>query len=257
MTLQQQYNLIKEGKGDKNFFMKQALRQFPEFLTVNNTFKQTINILTGKSIISESIGGLVSLEPIKSKDWFKIFEAEIKAENKETEKEIVDMETKDYDYKDTKNIDNLYGQAFLSGYYVEMEDPKNAKKTVEELKAMVAKNLAKDITFYTTNSAFGLKIQGYVDDVPGAGKIVDAKGKYKSSGYGDLGKPINESKYSLLEMMDNPEEEINEEAIEEGPMDQQIAAAEKKVEDIAKQVASAELVLANLKKKEADASAKI
>jgi|TARA_R110000822_G_scaffold8747_1_gene34513 hypothetical protein len=197
MTLQQQYNLLKEGKGDKNFFMKQALGQFPEFLNVNNTFDQATHILKGKSIISEDLGGVISLQSNQSFEstktsYQKAFEnflaEEVKAENKETEKEIVDMQTKDYDYKDTKNIDNIYGQAFLSGYYVEMEDPKNAKKTVEELKEIVAKNLAKDITFYTTNSAFGLKIQGYVNDVPGAGKIVDAKGKFKSSGYGDLKK---------------------------------------------------------------------
>ena len=253
MTLQQQYNLIKEGKGDKNFFLKQALRQFPNYLTVNNTFEQTINILKGKSIISEGIGGLVSLQPTHNQDWFKIFEAEVKADMKETDKEVVDMETKDYDYKDTKNIDNIYGQEFLNGYITEMGDPKNSDKTVDELKAIVAKNLSKDITYYTTNAAFGLKIQGYVDDVPGAGKIVDAKGKFKSSGYGDL----KESKYSLLEMMDVTEKELEEAALEEGPMDQQIAAAEKKVEDLLKQVAASELVLANLKKKVADASAKI
>ena len=253
MTLQQQYNLIKEGKGDKNFFLKQALRQFPNYLTVNNTFEQTINILKGKSIISEGVGGLVSLQPTQNQDWFKIFEAEVKADMKETDKEVVDMETKDYDYKDTKNIDNIYGQEFLMGYVTEMGDPKNSDKTVDELKAIVAKNLSKDITYYTTNAAFGLKIQGYVDDVPGAGKIVDAKGKYKSSGYGDL----KESKYSLLEMMGVTEEELEEAALEEGPMDQQIAAAEKKVEDLGKQKAAAELALANIKKKEADASSKI
>jgi hypothetical protein len=26
-----------------------------------------------------------------------------------------------------KNIDNVYGQSFLMGYYTEMKDPKNAK----------------------------------------------------------------------------------------------------------------------------------
>jgi hypothetical protein len=197
MTLQQQYNLITEGKGDKHFFMRQALRQFPNFLNVNNTFEQTTHILKSKSIISENMSNVISLQSNQSHTatktsyqtaFEKFLAEEVKAEMKETDKEVVDMETKDYDYKDTKNIDNLYGQAFLSGYYVEMEDPKNAKKTVEELKAIVAKNLAKDMTFYTTNSAFGLKIQGYVDDVPGAGKIVEPKGKHKSSGYGDLKK---------------------------------------------------------------------
>ena len=127
-------------------------------------------------------------------------------------------------------------------------------QTVEELKGIVAKNLAKDMNFYVKNSAFSLKIDGYQDDVPGAGKIVEPTGKYKESGYGDL----KEAKYSLIEMMDITQEEldgIND--IEEGPMDQQIAAAEKKVEDLGKQVAKAELDLANIKKKEAEASAKI
>jgi hypothetical protein len=78
-TLQQQYNLLKEGQGDKNFFMRQAMRQFPEWVTVNNTFEQTVSILKGKSIISEGAGGVVTAG---RKDWFKIFEAEVKAMRK-------------------------------------------------------------------------------------------------------------------------------------------------------------------------------
>ena len=31
-TLQQQYNLIKEGKGNKDDFLKNARRVFPEFI---------------------------------------------------------------------------------------------------------------------------------------------------------------------------------------------------------------------------------
>lgn len=250
-SLQTEYNLIKEGKGNKNHFMKLAKLSFPKHIGTTNTFDQAVTILKGKSLLSESIGGYVDLQSETSKSWFKIFEAEVKAEMKETDKDIVDLETKNYDYKDEKNIDNLYGQAFLSGYYVEMEDPKNEDKTVKELKAIVAKNLAKDMTFYTTNSAFGLKIDGYQDDVPGAGKVVEPKGKHKESGYGDL----KESKYSLIEMMEVEEGEIQD--LDEGPMDQQIAAAEKKVEDLKKQVAKGELDLANVKKKAADAEAKI
>ena len=32
-SLQQQYNLIKEGKGDKQFFLKSARYQFPDYIT--------------------------------------------------------------------------------------------------------------------------------------------------------------------------------------------------------------------------------
>src|SRR6056300_1439755 len=176
-TLQQQYNLIKEGKGDKNFFLKQAMNQFPEYITVHNTFDQTVSILKGKSIIAEN-----TVETQEKKDWFKIFEAEVKAHNKQTEKEVLDLETKNYDYKDKKNIDNVYGQSFLMGYLAEMGDPKNAKKTVDELKAIVLKNMAKDINYYAKNGMFGVKGIG----LETSKESKPLKGKFKSSGYGDL-----------------------------------------------------------------------
>ena len=243
-TLQEQYNLIKEGKGDKNFFLRQALRQFPEFVTVNNTFEQTVTILKSKSIIAEAAGGVVTNG---RKDWFKLFEAEVKAANKEIDKEVLDTQSHNFDNKDTKNIDNLYGQAFILGYIAEMDDPKNANKTVDEIKSIVAKNMAKDVNYYFKNSMFSTNgIKGEQLDTP-----KEPKGKYKSSGYSEL----KESKYSLLEMMDVTEEELEEAALEEGPLDNQIATAEKKVEDLKKQVAAAELALANVKKKEADMSA--
>ena len=63
-----------------------------------------------------------------------------------------------------------------------MKDPKNEKKTVDELKSIVAKNLAKDSTYYTTNQAFGIKGIGYSEDHPGLGPTKEVKGKYASSG---------------------------------------------------------------------------
>ena len=182
MTLQEQYNLIKEGKGDKNFFLKQARNLFPDLVTVHNTFDQTVGILKNKSILSEGVGGIVTLKPKTASDWSKIFEAEVKAVNKETEKELVDLETKNFDYKDDKNIDNLYGQSFLNGFVAEMTDPKNADKTVGELKDIVAKNMAKDRNYYSKNSVFGIPgLKGEQLEAP-----KEPKGKYKSSGYGDL-----------------------------------------------------------------------
>jgi hypothetical protein len=182
MTLQQQYNLIKEGKGNKDYFLKQARNLFPNLVTVHNDFNTAVNILKNKSILSEGVGGIVTLKPTQSKDWFKIFEAEVKAVNKETEKELIDLETKNYDYKDTKNIDNLYGQSFLNGFVAEMDDPKNADKTIDELKSIVAKNMAKDRNYYSKNNVFGIPgLKGTQLEDPKA-----PKGKHKSSGYGDL-----------------------------------------------------------------------
>lgn len=248
-SLQKEYNLIQEGKGNKDHFLKLARLTFPNHIGSSNTFEQAVTILTNKSLLTEArAGGVVSMG--ETPNWFKIFEAEVKAVAKETNKEVVDMETRGYDYKDKANIDNVYGQAFLLGYITEMDDPKNADKTVAELKAIVAKNMEKNINYYFEEAMFTIKgIKGeQIEDSK------EPKGKFKSSGYGDL----KEAKYSLIEMMGITQEELDEiEDIEEGPMDQQIAAAEKKVEDLGKQVAKAELDLANIKKKEAEASAKI
>jgi hypothetical protein len=200
-TLQQQYALIKEGKGSKDDFLKSARRVFPEFITSLTDYKSAVNILKGKSILSENVGGIVTQNPNKP-DWFKIFNTNIKEavgvkdkkeygdqnEFEKIDKEVAKDLANQFDNNDPKNIDNLYGQSFLLGYLTEMWDEKNADKTVGELKAIVAKNMAKDINYYHTEASFGIKGIGYTKDAPGMGEPKAPKGKYKSSGYGDLDK---------------------------------------------------------------------
>jgi hypothetical protein len=269
-TLQTQYNLIKEGKGDKAYFMKLARYNFPDLVTPVLSYSDTIIVLKNKSILSEGIGGLVTTG--KKQDWHAIFNKnmnslnelertqmgmylmfnkktgklenymespdhkennnlkkqiedkdqyvlhfitgndynkfknsldkykgktrqeldllteakEAKAEEKETTKDVTDMATRGYDYKDTKNYDNVFGQEFLKGFYTEMQESKNKGKDVDELKAIVAKNLAKDMNHYVKDGQFGLKGVGYTTEAPGLGTPKEAKGKHKSSGYGDL-----------------------------------------------------------------------
>jgi hypothetical protein len=202
-TLQEQYNLIKEGKGNKQQFFKSARHLFPDLITPVNTYEDTVRILKNKSIIAEGIGGVVTKG--KTPDWHAIFKENIteaakeaKAEEKETTKEVTDMATRGYDYKDYKNIDNVFGETFLKGFYTEMGDPKNEGKTVEELKQIVAKNLAKDCLHYTKEGQFGLKGVGYTMDIPGLGEPKPAKGKHKSSGYGDLQESVLRSQIYLL-----------------------------------------------------------
>jgi hypothetical protein len=204
-TLQQQYLLIKEGKGNKEQFLKHARYLFPEFITVNNDYNTTTSILKGKGILTEAVGGIATLNPNKP-DWFKIFDTNLREAvgvkdkeeygdqntfkaSKETEETL---KKANFDNADPKNIDNLYGQTFLLGYLTEMWDEKNADKTVGELKAIVAKNMAKDINYYHTNASFGVKGIGYTKDVVGGGEPVEPKGKYKSSGYGDMPKTVKE-----------------------------------------------------------------
>jgi hypothetical protein len=200
-TLQQEYQLIKEGKGNKDHFLKVARNMFPEYIAPGNDFNSAVSILKNKSLLSEAIGGVITQSTIQP-DWFKIFNKKIEeAVGVKDKKEYGDQNTFDkidkdvqadldhnFDNKDPKNIDNLYGQSFLLGYLTEMGDPKNAKKTVDELKAIVAKNMAKDINYYHTNASFGIKGIGYKIEAPGLGEPKAPKGKYKSSGYGDLDK---------------------------------------------------------------------
>jgi hypothetical protein len=99
-------------------------------------------------------------------------------------KEIQDALDHQFDNEDKKNIDNVYGTSFLNGYYAEMKDPKNKDKSVDEIKQIVLKNMVKDINYYAKNAMFGTKGVGFKTST----ETIAPKGKYKSSGYGDLDK---------------------------------------------------------------------
>jgi len=263
-TLQEQYNLIKEGKGHADSFMKYAKQQFPQYIRNAAGLEETINSLKHNHIISENLWGITTGKPSQP-DWFEKFNTSLSEGNrmvsdkdmvtwegmphmimrvvpdgedfsnprvyirpdmynkyakefwvpyqdltledqdkvdqyvkdtsrlneskiveKKPTKEVVGMETTGYDYKDKENVDNTYGEEFLRGYYVEMKDPKNSEKTVEELKEIVSKNLQKDPLHYVKDGQFGIKGLGYTEDHPGLGTPKEPQGKYKSSGYGDI-----------------------------------------------------------------------
>jgi len=266
-TLQEQYILIKEGKGNKDHFLKQAKTLFPNYINQYSDYDTTVKVLKSKSILSEGIGGFVNHKP--SPSWLDVFRkninegdspiiklsdgSEIKIGSKaKINDEVVTIktinkvgninhitgETEDgrellakgsayvdpyntkeenlsevigvpnrktygdydefakpskqvqqdladqFDNKDKKNIDNVYGTSFLNGYYAEMKDPKNKNKTVDELKQIVLKNMVKDINYYAKNAMFGTKGVGFKTST----ETIAPKGKYKSSGYGDLDK---------------------------------------------------------------------
>ena len=48
-NLQNSYNLIKEGKGNKEIFIKQARREFPQFITNVENFDQIVSKLKQKN----------------------------------------------------------------------------------------------------------------------------------------------------------------------------------------------------------------
>ena len=199
-TLQEQYNLLKEGKGHKGIFMKEAKRLFPNIVPNSATYNQTAKLLKQRSVISENIFPLMpssGLNPFTTFD--KYVNEEVKADEKKTTKKVNQAETAGYDYKDPKNLNNQIFDQYLNGLRVEME--KDPKLTMDEAKEVVAKNLEKDPIFYTKNAAFKVDGLGYEESKQQG----EPTGKHKSSGYGDL----KENKMSKSEDL----KELLEEAV--------------------------------------------
>ena len=196
-TLQEQYLLIKEGKGHKDVFVKEARRLFPNMVRNAATFKEASDVLKSKQIIKENvveIGAINQLPSTKKESYETAFENFLteqyfddeKAELKKVSKQVEDDLGHMYDNKDDKNINNVIFDQVMTGYYAEMKDPKNKDKTVDQLKAIVLKNLAKNPIYYTEKGQFGDLDLGYTVDAPGLGEPKEPKGPHKSSGYGTL-----------------------------------------------------------------------
>jgi len=187
-TLQEQYNQIQKGKGSKQIFLKEAKRQFPNMITNVATFEETTKILKSRSVIAEELGGVVGLQPINTiearaeENWetkYKNFIAEeAKAVEKKTTKEVEEMTTAAYDYTDVKSLDNQIGVEVQEGIYFEAKQ--NPDKSIDEIKEIVAKNLAKDQLHYKKNAAFGVEGLGLEEM-----KSEEVSGKHKESGYSD------------------------------------------------------------------------
>ena len=204
-SLQNQYNLIKEGKGNKDALLRESKRMFPNYIPNSANYNQAVKILKSREIINEHVIGLQAinqLQPAKKENFEKAFEKFLAEETKDAkaterkQSKLVDEPlSHQYPYQQKDRLDNQKFDQIMSGYYTEMKDPKNTDKTEEELKAIVLKNLEKDPLYYTKEAQFGIKGLGYRDDVPGAGLVKEPTGKYKASGYGDL----KESKEILKE----------------------------------------------------------
>jgi hypothetical protein len=194
MTLQEQYNSIKNGKGHKGIFLNEAKSKFPDMLTNPMGFEEATKILKTRGVISENY---VDLKPIGTPElspkqpwenkFAKFLAEEAKSVEKKTTKEVEDTQAKNFDYKDKSNLDNQIGQEVLNGIYFEAKE--NPGKTLDEIRKIVSKNLAKDEQYYMKNAAFGVKGLGYKQE-----EMMEVSGKHKSSGYSDkLKKLVKES----------------------------------------------------------------
>jgi len=212
-TLQDQYLLIKEGKGHVGVFLTEAKRQFPNIVRNAATFDEAVASLKTKNIISENVISVMPaiMDRPKKESYETAFEAflaeakkknedeKVKAEEKKVSKPVEEDLAHNFDYSDEKNPDNMIFDQIMMGYYAEMKDPKNADKTMQELKDIVFKNLQKDQIYYTKNAQFGVKDLGYTTEAPGLGEPKEPKGKYKSSGYGDLKEGVEKKFVSDIE----------------------------------------------------------
>ena len=186
-TIQEQYNQINKGKGSKELFLKEVKRNYPHMIVNSATFKQAEEILLNRSVITENLAGIVN--PTSNKNWFQIFndnmniikeesaaakkDEAIKAEVKEPNKDVVELETKGFDYKDDKNIDNLNGEEFRLGLKFEMDKVRETVsdaelgEAIKKAQDLVVKNLSSDPLHYVKNAAFGIEGIGYTDEAPG------------------------------------------------------------------------------------------
>tara|TARA_Y100000389_G_C17394664_1_gene481867 strand:- start:99 stop:1238 length:1140 start_codon:yes stop_codon:yes gene_type:complete len=201
-TIQEQYNQINKGKGSKELFLKEVKRNYPHMIVNSATYKQAEEILLNRSVITENLASIAN--PTNTKDWFGIFNKNMeiikeanpknpnrypplhiaqtkeskadearKADNKKVDKTLVDLETKGYDYKDNKNIDNLNGEQVRLGLKFEMDKVRETVSdadlgdAIKKAQDLVVKNLASDPLHYIKNAAFGVEGIGYTDEAPG------------------------------------------------------------------------------------------
>ena len=237
-TLQEQYNLIQEGKGRKDLFLKEAKRTYPNLLSNLTSYKDATSILKSKSKINEDLGGVVTLKPLvqltsedfnpNKQDWENKYEAfvneekakslkpiinkdidekintekeedKIKADVKDTSKTVINTQDRNYDYSPKEdNINNVNAQEMMNGVYFELKE--DPSLTLEKAQEKVIKNLAKDPLTYVKNGQFGVGV-GYTE-----AEVQENTGKtYGGSGYSDKlkksdtkMKPIKESLFKKL-----------------------------------------------------------
>jgi len=209
-TLQEQYNLIKEDKGHKDVFLKEAKSRYPNLISNVLTYDQATTILKQRSIIQEHMLGGVAKNLGKKPDWFSIFDENMNIIAEE------DLNKNSYNYEDKKNIDNMNGEEFKLGINFEMSKvaelltSENMGEYLDKARKTVAKNLAANPLYYVENAAFGQEGIGYTEDAVGL-KPTEIKGKYAESGYGDATKKeandefveVKESKISFNDLLND------------------------------------------------------
>ena len=203
-TIQEQYNQIKKGKGNKEIFLKEVKRNYPSMVVNSATFTQAEKILLNRSVLSENISGVVTQSNTQP-NWFKIFDEnmeiikeanpknpnrfppvhiaqtkqskadeDVKADSSKVAKQVEDIESHNFDNTPNKdNYDTLNGEEFRLGVKFEMDKVRETVsdadlgEAIDKAEKLVAKNLAGDALYYIKNAMFGVDKLGYTDEAPG------------------------------------------------------------------------------------------
>ena len=203
-TIQEQYNQIKKGKGNKEIFLKEVKRNYPSMVVNSATFTQAEKILLNRSVLSENISGVVTQSNTQP-NWFKIFDESMeiikeanpknpnrfppvhiaqtkqskadedtKVDNSKVTKQVEDIESHNFDNTPNKdNYDTLNGEEFRLGVKFEMDKVRETVsdadlgEAIDKAQKLVAKNLAGDALYYIKNAMFGVDKLGYTDEAPG------------------------------------------------------------------------------------------
>lgn len=159
-TLQEQFNLINEGKGHKDVFLKEAKRMFPNKIRNAATYEEASNKLLHENVISiPAVGNYVSHEASWESAFKNFIAEEAKAEEKKPSKEVEEAAEKAYNTEDVKESNNQIFDQYMKG--LQFESTQAPDKTLEEVKAIVEKNLEKNPLHYMEEAAFGLEGVGY------------------------------------------------------------------------------------------------
>tara|TARA_R110002153_G_scaffold116635_2_gene260333 strand:- start:1651 stop:2592 length:942 start_codon:yes stop_codon:yes gene_type:complete len=151
--------------------MKQAEKLFKELINENYIDLQPINKIEATPKTNFEI------------KYAEYLAEEAKVVEKKTTKEVDEVNEHGFDAKDKSNLDNQIGQEVMNGVYFEAKQ--NPDKTIEEIKEIVSKNLAKDGQYYINNAMFG--IDGLKAETM---KNEEVSGKHAASGYSDKLKEV-------------------------------------------------------------------
>jgi len=201
-TLQEQFNLIKEGKGHKGVFLTEAKRMFPNKIRNAATYDEAANKLLHENVISlQPVNNFTRHEDSWVTSFKNFISEEAKAEEKKPSKEVEEAAEKAYNTKDVKETNNQIFDQYLKG--LQFESTQAPDKTLDEIKSIVEKNLEKNPLHYMEEAAFGVKGIGYEQK-----EVEEVSGKHKESGYSDKLKksdnkdvPVKEGKISLTSLI--------------------------------------------------------